>query len=262
MRTLWFLLTLLLAVGARASTIETAVIAVTNVAGTTNGQTITVASSVGTSIRTFTNNVVVPATQVPTNSTQTGAANNLKNQVALYPIAPLQLFQTGLTNIVLRGTNNFAFTVTLSAGWGTVTYSTNNVGTGWVLRVPYGIETAAEATNQWSLAADAFKNSTNAIDLNTGGTNDFGHTIFDDPASGSFLFKRASDGVTIGTFDGNSLTNLNLTVGFLKTNAIATWPTAAATPGGAAIINSNAVIYIITSTPGSTTWAATNKICP
>src|SRR5438128_2456861 len=44
------------------------------------------------------------------------------------------------------------------------------------------------------------------------------------------------------------------------TNAIADWLTAASTRGGCAFVNSNATLYVLTSTPNSTAWAATNKI--
>ena len=44
------------------------------------------------------------------------------------------------------------------------------------------------------------------------------------------------------------------------TNALSAWPTAPLTPGGYAIVNSNATVYILTSTPAGSTWAATNKI--
>lgn len=47
-----------------------------------------------------------------------------------------------------------------------------------------------------------------------------------------------------------------------STNAASAWPTAASTPGGFAIVNSNGTVYIFTSSPNSTTWAATNKIAP
>src|SRR5438045_2588448 len=86
------LILLLTSCAVRGSTITTVTIAVTNAAGTTNGQTLTVNSDV----RTWTNNVVTAATQILTNSTQSGAAQNLLNQVALHPFNALQLFQSGL----------------------------------------------------------------------------------------------------------------------------------------------------------------------
>jgi hypothetical protein len=67
-----------------------------------------------------------------------------------------------------------------------------------------------------------------------------------------------------GTFTGNGsgLTNLNISVAFLPTNALSKWPAAAASAGGAALVNSNGTVYLLTSTPGSTVWTATNKIAP
>lgn len=46
----------------------------------------------------------------------------------------------------------------------------------------------------------------------------------------------------------------------MHTNSRSQWPTAALTEGGFYIANSNGGVYILTSTPGSRTWAATNKI--
>jgi len=56
------------------------------------------------------------------------------------------------------------------------------------------------------------------------------------------------------------LTNLNITVSFLPTNALSSWPLAARTPGGAAQVNSNGTIYMLVSGPGSTTWTKTNYV--
>jgi hypothetical protein len=48
----------------------------------------------------------------------------------------------------------------------------------------------------------------------------------------------------------------------LGTNALSTWPKFASTPGGGSMQNSNGTYYLLTSLPGSTAWAATNKIAP
>lgn len=47
-----------------------------------------------------------------------------------------------------------------------------------------------------------------------------------------------------------------------KTNTSATWPRFASTPGGFAMVNSNGTVFIFTSLPGTTAWAATNKLAP
>lgn len=62
--------------------------------------------------------------------------------------------------------------------------------------------------------------------------------------------------------DGTGFTNMNISVSYLPTNAIAAWPTAPASRGGAALINSNGTIYLLTSAPDGNTWAATNKLAP
>lgn len=49
---------------------------------------------------------------------------------------------------------------------------------------------------------------------------------------------------------------------FIPATALSAWPAAPRTPGEAFIGNSNGVIYILTSSPGSLTWSATNKLAP
>jgi hypothetical protein len=44
------------------------------------------------------------------------------------------------------------------------------------------------------------------------------------------------------------------------TNAVASWPTNAATPGGCLLVMSNHVLYVLSSSPGSRTWAHTNAV--
>jgi hypothetical protein len=73
------------------------------------------------------------------------------------------------------------------------------------------------------------------------------------------------------TYDGN---NDDWTVMITRTNAVeatialniasntpARWPSAPATPGGASFVNSNGVIYLLTSGTGMT-WTGTNRIAP
>ena len=38
------------------------------------------------------------------------------------------------------------------------------------------------------------------------------------------------------------------------------WPGSALVPGACCFVNSNGTVYLLTSSPGSTTWAATNKL--
>ena len=73
------------------------------------------------------------------------------------------------------------------------------------------------------------------------------------------------------TYTGNGGAAGNLVLGgsatatngyFLPTNAISAWPTTPRWHGEAYFGNSNGVVYLLTSVPGSLTWAATNKIAP
>lgn len=59
------------------------------------------------------------------------------------------------------------------------------------------------------------------------------------------------------TFAGGLAMNCVVTGG---TNAQASWPTSASTPGGYALVNSNATVFLLTTAPASTAWAATNKL--
>lgn len=199
MKYLWTLLFFFVALSLRASTVVTATVAVTNTAGTTNGQTITVTVGAGSpDVRTWTNAVYIEASQILTNNSQTGATENLLEQVALHPFTSVQVFQTGSTNVVLRAAKDTTLTVTLSAGWATVAYVTNTIGLGIVVRTPPDIETAAQQTNVASQLALYLNRSTNGISLSIDDTNDFSHTIFDDPGVNQVLYKR-SDGLTEGS---------------------------------------------------------------
>jgi len=49
---------------------------------------------------------------------------------------------------------------------------------------------------------------------------------------------------------------------YLATNTVAQWPTNAESFGGSWLGMSNHVVYLLTTTPGSKAWGATNKIAP
>jgi hypothetical protein len=110
----------------------TASLSFTNAAGTTNGQTITVNGNT----RTWTNSVFLASSQVLTNSTASGAKTNLYNAAGLAPFSQVSLINQGSTNFDLVGNSGAALTVTLSAGYASVTYSTQTVTTMTGVRVP------------------------------------------------------------------------------------------------------------------------------
>lgn len=125
----------------------TATIAVTNAAGTTNGQTVQIIAG-DTTTRTWTNSVSVPATQILTNNTAAGAATNLYAQlVASAPLGIAPIVMGSSTNVLLYGQSGVPITITLSAGWGVVTYATQSVSSAWTVRVPNTVESAAQKTN-------------------------------------------------------------------------------------------------------------------
>jgi len=153
----WSCLALGLALSARGQVI-TANLSFTNSAGTTNGQTITVNGDV----RTFTNNVFLPS-QILTNSAATGSKTNFLLSVGLDPFSQINIRDQGPTNVNLVGNSGLNLAITLSPGWGTVTYSTQTVGQAWDLRLPISIETGPEQTNIASMLPAALDLSTNFL---------------------------------------------------------------------------------------------------
>jgi len=152
----------LLVLSSDAATRITASLTFTNSAGTTNGQTLTVNGST----RTFTNNVVVSSTQILTNSSATGSKTNAFTQIALNKFLQVEILDGGATNFQFVASSGVALTLTLSAGWGSVSYSTQTVASALTVRVPLSAEpTVGQRTNiASSLALGLSDYSTNAID--------------------------------------------------------------------------------------------------
>ncbi|HWX18511.1 MAG TPA: glycosyl hydrolase family 28-related protein [Candidatus Binatia bacterium] len=91
-----------------------------------------------------------------------------------------------------------------------------------------------------------------------------------DSASGNTFKKNTISTLDAGTdstllksinFENNSGAGLGMLIGS-TTNSMAAWPAAAVNPGGYAIVTSNNVVYLLTSTPASTAWGATNRLGP
>lgn len=148
----------------QSATIINATITVTNSAGTTNGQTVTVNSIV----RTWTNNVVVPSSQILTNSTANGSATNMFSQFSQNPFTGVSMLWANTNAITLSAAPNVNLTVALSAGWGTVVYTTNTLATTYALRLPVTAESANPRTNIVSMLALAIDDasSTNVVHEN------------------------------------------------------------------------------------------------
>ena len=142
------LLLLSLALSAQAVDRVIATLTVTNSAGTTNGQTLTVNGSV----RTLTNSVFVPSTQILTNSTAAGSKTNILSQISLNPFAQVIAQDYSATAIRLSGVSGLTLTVTPSAGWAEVTYVTQSVASVVGVRVPITSEpSGGQQTNIASL---------------------------------------------------------------------------------------------------------------
>ena len=132
MKYLFALLLLASMLSAQAVDRVIATVTVTNAAGTTNGQTLTVNGSV----RTFTNSVYVPSTQILTNSTAAGSKTNALSQISLNPFAQVIAQNLSSTAFTLSGVSGLTLTVTPSAGWATVAYTTQTVASVVGVRVP------------------------------------------------------------------------------------------------------------------------------
>ena len=102
-----------------------ATVLITNTAGTAEGQTITVNGS----LRTWRDVVTTPGTEITTATTINQAAANLLDQVSSFPYAGVTAGASGLNGITLRSPINGNVDVQLSAGWGTVSYATNDAFT-------------------------------------------------------------------------------------------------------------------------------------
>jgi len=145
---------------ARGADIITATITLTNVPATAD-------TIDDTSTRTFTNNVSAsPGTLILATNTIPYSATNIWLHLATYPFRPADFVQiTSPSNVTITAFPGQFPDVTLSAGWGTVTWSTNATHTNtWVVRVPYIVEAATNQTNIASLLVSYISDkSSNAI---------------------------------------------------------------------------------------------------
>jgi hypothetical protein len=233
-------LMLLVCVSAQAADRITASLIVTNTP--TNGMTITINGSV----RTWTNSVIVSSSQILTNPVTAQAKTNLYNQVALNQITSVNEQDKGATNIDYIGASGVPLTVTLSAGWGQLTYATQTVSSGTALVTPYTGFPAVVRTNMVSGAvamidADASTNviraTAPAVSATLVGISNaqtvVGAKVFS--SSAGVWRGNVSNGIISGTI--TTLTNGTWRNGFLSvptfTNAV-NYGSAISSPGAAA----------------------------
>lgn len=187
-----FFLLLCLIQSACASSRITASITVTN--ATTNGMTFTV----GSDARTFTNNPVNPLNMVATNSDVTGCGSktNLYQQIGLSLFSQLVPTDTGSNTFQLVGPCGYNFAVTMSAGLGTVSYSTQTCAVAIPVGIPFAsyYPNPANATNVASqLALDIPSNSTNSFDQNSSLMSQVVGTNNSQTISGKKVFNNTND---------------------------------------------------------------------
>jgi hypothetical protein len=264
MKTLYlFAAALLLSLPASAVDRITASISITN-APTTNGMTFVVNG--GT--RTWTNSVSNPSTQILTNATAAGSKTNLFNQISANPFLQVTLTDVGSTNFQLVAASGVAITVAPSAGYATVTYSTQTVTSLQDLRLPVsGEPSAAVRTNNASdvVAAINMTENTNAIaQISTAagelvgktniqtitGQKTFSNTngTWSGLIAGSQSISGNASSLTGGTYRASTLlspaidagTATNLTL--VNTNALGDW-TFYAEPGSGDFVFKNAFDY-------------------
>ena len=157
----------LLCASALAQNHVTASITVTNL--TTNGMTF----AVNGNTRTFTNNVVLSSVQVLTNADATGCGSktNLLNQIALNNFSLVSPpSDTGSNTFSLTAVSVNPLVVTVSAGYASVSYSTQTVSSTVAVRIPTTAESAAQQTNIDSGLVAAINNAANTNALNQNAT--------------------------------------------------------------------------------------------
>ncbi len=160
---LLFCLLFALSLSAAQPTIITANVTVTNIAGTVNGNTI----QVNGVLRLWTNNVTTGATMIQATNTSALATSNLFRAYAQFPQSSMTIYQPTISNILFKSFIDAAMTVTASAGWATVSYSTNTIGTNaYEVRIPAEAEGIYQRTNIASGLAHWLNISpnTNALD--------------------------------------------------------------------------------------------------
>jgi hypothetical protein len=146
---------LLLANSASSADWIKASITVTN--GTTNGMTITVKGSV----RTFTNNVATPSSLILTNTTAAGSGTNLFNHFGTYRVSGVLMSRSTPTNFVFEGLD---LTASVSAGWASITLTTNVTTPNYQVAVPFSVMDATNRTNVASmLVSDLGRYTTNTF---------------------------------------------------------------------------------------------------
>lgn len=163
MKHIFIIFLIFAAARAAAGDIITARLTFTNAAVLTNAAWSSNATvTVNTDVRTWTNSISSPATQIPlTSSNGTNIAQQVQRfliHASSYPFAGIRPSSDNTSYVDLRGTNGQALTVSISpTNYGTITYSTNTTESGTVLRLPITVEAASVRTNIANMLVDAIQ---------------------------------------------------------------------------------------------------------
>jgi hypothetical protein len=187
-------------------------VTITNTAGVSNGNTITNNSQV----RTWTNNVTAAASQIATATNISLSVSNLQVAYSFFGI-PGQMVYSPASNILAfagyLGTN---ITINVSAGWATVSYSTNYSTNIWPLRLPLD---SSEGLGMQTNLSSALVRALNLANTNAGGITLRGTLI---PSNALALWPTAP--VTRGdSYIGSSNGFLYLLISTNGATGSATW---------------------------------------
>jgi hypothetical protein len=186
---------LLLCGSAFAGDIITATVTISSTSATNLNGTNAASITVSADTRIWTNSVTSASTQILATTNATTAAFRLLQHLRAYPFSGVATTATN-SGVVMVGAEGASLTVTISNSWATVAYRTNTVGTGRVVRVPYGIE------------------SDETEDIVSDGVVDWAN-------------RAETNKINIAQL-GSTFTNTTLAVSSAATNFIATFPTSGA----------------------------------
>lgn len=188
--------------------IITASVTVTNVAGTTSANTI----AVNGSTRNFTNYIQSYQNNILASNSISAAASNLFLAYAIFPQNGVLLSRVSTNQVNFQSYPALGLTVTISSGWGTVSWSTNYITNSIVVRVPVSSVGLYDLTN----IANGLRDYLNSGSV----TNAFSSTA---PAFANFAqlstiisYSQANTNFTLAT--SNSLRNFTLSNGANGTN--------------------------------------------
>lgn len=189
------ILIVLAGISSQSQQVITATVTVTNAAGTTNGETMTINGT----LRTFTNNVQ-NSVQILSSNTPVMAASNIYTAYIVNPQSRvITSWPTNSTNVVFQCYPGSGLTASISAGWGTLSLVTNTITAAVVVRVPASVEGGPMQTNIGSQLEQYLESSTNALPA----TNTFASNYFSLSQTQTVTGTKTFTGITVLSNAGN-----------------------------------------------------------